>query len=279
MPPSVCKQFALRRDGPAAAPTAGPSARRNGDCNGGGKGSCRSRPPCDAQGVTAVFAHRGYPAEGSRENTLAAFAHARAHGADGVELDVRRSADGALVVHHDAEIEGLGPICELRVRELPDHVPLLDAALDACEGMTVNVEIKNVPQDPGYEPDHAIAAAVVSCVHDTGWGDRVLVSSFNPATLDAVRIADAALPLGWLLAPGADARDVLPVAEARGFTALHPFVLGVDASFVAQAHEAGLAVNTWTVNDAPTMRAMVDYGVDVLITDNLLEALAVTGES
>lgn len=230
--------------------------------------------PRDARPVTAVFAHRGYTA-GFRENTLAAFAEARARGADGVELDVRRSADGALVVHHDAEIEGAGVICELRVRDLPEHVPLLDAALASCEGLTVNVEIKNVPQDPGFEPDHGIAAAVVAVVKETGWSDRVLISSFNPDTIDAVMAADGGLPVGWLLAPGADAHAAVPVAKQRGYAALHPFVVGVDGALVEAAHEAGLAVNTWTVNDVETMRTMVAYGIDVLITDKLVEALAV----
>jgi glycerophosphoryl diester phosphodiesterase len=223
--------------------------------------------------VTAVYAHRGYT-DGFRENTLGAFAEARARGADGVELDVRRSADGALVVHHDAEIEGVGTICELGVRELPDYVPLLDAALAACEGLTVNVEIKNVPVDPGFEPDHAIAAAVVAAVRDAGWADRVIVSSFNPDTVDAVRAADGAMPVGWLLAPGADAHALLPLAAGRGYTALHPFVVGVDEALVEQAHEAGVAINTWTVNDPAGLRAMVALGVDVVITDNLVEALA-----
>ena len=227
--------------------------------------------------MTAVFAHRGFTA-GFRENTIAAFAEARARGADGVELDVRRSADGALVVHHDAVIDGLGAICELGVRDLPEYVPLLDAALASCDGMTVNVEIKNVPQDPGFEPDHAIAAAVAAAIRDAGFTERVVVSSFNPATVDAVQAADGALAVGWLLAPGADARAALPVAAARGYSALHPYVLGVDAALVQQAHEAGLSVNTWTVNDPADLRTMVGLGADVVITDNLLEALAVAAE-
>src|SRR5581483_725792 len=97
--------------------------------------------------MTAVFAHRGCT-EGFVENTLEAFAEARRLGADGVELDVRLTADGALAVHHDAEIAGRGPLHELGVADLPAHVPLLADALGVCEGMVVNVEIKNAPHDP-----------------------------------------------------------------------------------------------------------------------------------
>ena len=74
--------------------------------------------------MTAVFAHRGCT-EGFTENTLDAFAEARRVGADGVELDVRLTADGALAVHHDAEIPGHGAIADLGVADLPAHVPLL----------------------------------------------------------------------------------------------------------------------------------------------------------
>ena len=110
----------------------------------------------------AVAAHRGSPdaAAGIRENTLAAFARARRLGADGVELDVRRTADGGLAIHHDPVIEGSGAIHELRTDQLPPDVPLLEAALDECRGMTVNVEVKNLPGEPGFDPDERCVKGV-----------------------------------------------------------------------------------------------------------------------
>ncbi len=134
--------------------------------------------------MTAVFAHRGCT-EGFVENTLDAFAEARRLGADGVELDVRLTADGALAVHHDAEIPGLGVIAELGVADLPAHVPLLADVLAVCEGMVVNVEIKNAPQDPGWDPGEAVAALTAAAIEEAGWTDRVIVSSFQAA--DAAR--------------------------------------------------------------------------------------------
>lgn len=226
--------------------------------------------------MTAVFAHRGFT-QGMRENTLEAFVEARAHGADGVELDVRRSGDGALVVHHDAEISGSGAISELAVHELPEYVPLLADALESCEGMRINVEIKNTPGEPGFEADHALARAVVDVVHEGGVADRVIVSSFNQATLEAVVAADGNLATGWLLPGRADPSEHLGEAVERGFTALHPFVLGVTPELVERAHRAGLAVNTWTVNEPDLMRTMCEWGVDVIITDRLDEAVTVAG--
>jgi len=107
--------------------------------------------------MTAVFAHRGCT-RGFVENTLDAFAEAHRLGADGVELDVRLTVDGGLAVHHDAEIPGLGVIGALGVADLPAHVPLLADVLAVCDGMVVNVEIKNAPQDPGWDPGEAVAA-------------------------------------------------------------------------------------------------------------------------
>ena len=99
----------------------------------------------------AVQAHRGSPdpAAGYRENTLEAFARARALGADGVELDVRLTADGGLAVHHDPVIDGVGPSTSWPPPNCPTHVPLLADALDACTGMVVNIEVKNLPHRAG----------------------------------------------------------------------------------------------------------------------------------
>ena len=209
------------------------------------------------------------------ENTLDAFAEARRLGADGVELDVRLTADGALAVHHDADVPGLGPICELGVSDLPASVPLLADALASCDGMVVNVEIKNAPQDPGWDPGEAVAALAAEAIEESGWTERVIVSSFQPSTLRAVQAADGRLVLGalwgWTVEPvGAVAETV-----AAGFGAVHPFVSSVTPALVDQVHEASLSLNVWTVNSPDDLRAMVDLGVDAVITDRLVEALEV----
>src|SRR5918995_5277942 len=100
--------------------------------------------------VTLVIGHKG-AAGLAPENTLGAFHVARDVGADGVELDVRRTADGALAVHHDAELPDGRVIAAINWSELPDDVPDLDPVLDVCRGLAlVNVEIKNWPADVDY---------------------------------------------------------------------------------------------------------------------------------
>jgi glycerophosphoryl diester phosphodiesterase len=227
--------------------------------------------------MTAVFAHRGC-SERFGENTVDAFAEARRLGADGVELDVRLTADGALAIHHDAAIPGVGVIAELAVGDLPAQVPLLADVLAACDGMVVNVEIKNAPQDPGWDPTETVASLVASSIETAGWTERVIVSSFQPATLRAVQVADGRLALGALWGWGVEVGPALEEAAAAGFRAVHPFVTSVDAELVERAHAAGLTVNVWTVNAVEDLRAMVAVGTDAVITDRVGDALAVVAE-
>ncbi len=94
-----------------------------------------------------MLAHRGGIGPW-RENTLEAMAGARAAGADGVELDVHRCRDGTLAVHHDPAVEGR-ELHTMTRSDLPAWMPTLAAALEACRDLTVNIEVKNRPSDPG----------------------------------------------------------------------------------------------------------------------------------
>lgn len=217
--------------------------------------------------MPTIWGHRG-ASVARRENTIEAFLEAKAQGADGVELDVRRSADGALVVHHDAELADGRLIAATPAAELPGHVPLLDAALDACAGMVVNVEIKNLEGDVDHDPTELVAGAVVSLLADRDGRDEVLVSSFSLATIDRVRALAPELRCGYLAGARWDQSKALARAVAGGHAAFHPYHLVVNAELVRQAHDAGLEVNTWTVDDPDRMRWLVeDCGVDGVITN------------
>src|SRR4051812_22847046 len=104
-------------------------------------------PVSSAQTRTLVLGHRGASRD-AVENTLGAFAEARNQAADGVELDVHRTVDGQLVVHHDAAVDGFGILAEhdfAEIRAALPQVPTLDEVFDVCAGMLVNVEVKNSP--------------------------------------------------------------------------------------------------------------------------------------
>jgi glycerophosphoryl diester phosphodiesterase len=223
-----------------------------------------------------VLAHRGR--SGSwRENTVEAFAGALRLGADGVELDVRRTADGRLVVHHDPEIEGVGSIHALAGRELPDWVPGLEAALETCAGFVVNVEIKNAPIEPGFDPDETVATEVVAMTRESGGPARVIVSSFWPATLIAVRAAGPEVATGLLVHPSLDALQAAGQAASIGCVALHPFHAQVDAPLVERVHAMGMGLLTWTVNEPDEVAAVGGAGVDGVISDRVIEARAALG--
>lgn len=220
-----------------------------------------------------VLAHRGARRR-APENTLEAFAVARDLGADGVELDVRRTRDGVLVLHHDpAPPDGpvLAAIDHAEVRERFPSIPTLPEALDVCAGLLVNVEIKNLPWEGDFDAAESVADAVVDLVAARGGRDQVLVSSFHLPTVDRVHERDPALPTAFLFIAGMDVVDVVDLSADHGHVAVHPEMRalgGPDAhEFVAHAHERGLAVNVWTVNEPSDMARLADLGVDALVTD------------
>jgi len=222
-----------------------------------------------------ILAHRGAhrpESDDVRENTLAAFRLAIDVGADGVELDVRRTSDGVLVVLHDAVLPGGVALADTHAADLPDWLPTLEAALIACEGLPlVNVEIKNSPIEPGFDADHEIARQVGAALAGRG---GILVSSFNLGTLDAFRRASRDIPTGWLTGPGWDQLAAVASAGGGGHAAINPGEAAVTAEVVDAAHGAGLEVVAWTVNDAARMVELAACGVDVLVTDRPVLACA-----
>jgi glycerophosphoryl diester phosphodiesterase len=144
--------------------------------------------------VVLVIAHRGAPRR-ARENTVASFRAAVEAGAGAIELDVRRTADDALVVHHDPALEDGRPLSSCRRDELPAHIPTMATALDACAGTVVDVEIKNLPGEADFDPTDAIADAVVALLGARPEPQETwLISSFRRETIDRCHALDPASP-------------------------------------------------------------------------------------
>ncbi len=216
--------------------------------------------------MTLVFAHRGAHSN-ERENTLGAFRAALEMGVDGVELDVRRTIDGALVVHHDPEING-SPIAATLAAELPAYVPLLEDALDALAGVRVNVEVKNLqdPKEIAYDDSGAFVSAVIDVLHERRDGDLLELSCFDVATCVRAHAYDESLPISFLTWT-VPLLEALEIAATEGLRGVNPHYLLVDAEAQRRANDLGLGLNVWTVNDAPDLTAMAELGVRSVITD------------
>jgi glycerophosphoryl diester phosphodiesterase len=222
-----------------------------------------------------VIAHRG--ASVTRpENTIEAFQEARRLGADMVELDVRRTADGQLAVHHDPEIPGSGPLVTLPANALVTSIPTLDAALDACLPMRVNIEIKNAPNEPDWDETRAVATAVARRIVDGALHADVLVSSFDMGSIDRVREVDPTIPTALLTLTADGAVDA---CVRHGHGAVHPFFPLATPEFVADAHAHGVAVNVWTVDGPELMLELADAGVDGICTNDPELALRTFGRA
>lgn len=218
--------------------------------------------------MTTVIAHRG-ASRAAPENTIAAFELAGRLGADAVELDVRRTRDGALVVHHNPDLADGRVIRDVLAADLPSSVPHLGAALDACAGMWVNVEIKNDPTEPDFDQADEIADHTMALLLARDEHDRWLISSFRIETIDRCReLADAAgapIRTAWLVGPVPD--DAVELLTARGHVALHPWVKLLGRHVIEACHAAGIEVNTWTCDDPARMAELIEWGIDGICTN------------
>jgi glycerophosphoryl diester phosphodiesterase len=216
-----------------------------------------------------VLGHRGASAV-APENTLAAFVRARELGADGVELDVRRTADDVLVVHHDPEVEGFGVIVAARFAELRaahPAIPTLAEALDACRGLLVNAEIKCLPWEPDPDTDGRVARATVDAI--VAAGTNAVISSFDLNAVDRVRSFGAGIETGWLT-HGQVVADAARTAAEHGHEWVNPdfrAALAAGPVGIGAAHETGVRVSVWTVDAQADARALATAGVDIIITN------------
>jgi glycerophosphoryl diester phosphodiesterase len=158
-------------------------------------------------------------------------------------------------------------VAALSVVDLPPNVPLLEAAVAACGDLLVNIELKELPGEIGYDPAHPLAALVAGFVVERGLVGRVLVSSFDLAAVDVVRAIEPSIPTAWLTGSGYDQFVALETVVDRGHPAIHPHHAGVTAELVAEAHRLGIAVTTWTVDEPEQIRWLASVGVDAIITN------------
>ncbi|MFF7206608.1 glycerophosphodiester phosphodiesterase family protein [Streptomyces sp. NPDC008141] len=224
------------------------------------------------------FAHRGGTADGI-ENTTAAFRRAAGLGYRYFETDAHTTADGKLVAFHDSTLDRLtdakGRISDLPWSEIQqakvagkEPLPLFEELLEEFPEARWNIDIK---AEPALVP-------LVDLVRRAGAWDRVCIGSFSEG-----RVARAMRLAGPRLATSYGVRGVvglrlrsfgIPAAVRMGAVCAQvPESQGgvrvVDRRFVRSAHDRGLQVHVWTVNDADRIAALLDLGVDGIMTDHL----------
>ena len=226
-----------------------------------------------------VIAHRGASAV-EKENTTMAFHRAAQMGSHAAELDIRLCASGEIVVHHNAVLDDGRAINKLDFNQLPSHIPTLQQALEACENMWVNIEIKNDPTEPDFDTSEMLANNMVQLLKTLGPPEQWLISSFRRESVDTVQSLWPQLPTAWLTVGVAD-EDADSVAQslvASGHQAIHPNVHVLTRHVVDVMHGCGLSVNTWTVDDAARMSQLLDWGVDGLCTNKPDVALSLIAQ-
>lgn len=248
--------------------------------------------PYFAAGDVLVIAHRGGKGL-APENTLAAFARSAALGVDVLEMDLRQSSDGALIVLHDRRVDrttnGQGAADSLRRAHLkqldagyhfsPDGqtfpyrgqgiaIPTLDEVFTAFPNMRFLIELK--------DDSPALARDFCRTVQRFQLSERVIAASFHSRPLASVRracpdVATAASSsaglsfalLHWLRLDAA----YHPTHQAFQFPTHLGAIELIDRRFIARAHAHNIQVHVWTINDPDAMQHYLDLGVDGLITD------------
>ncbi len=223
-----------------------------------------------------IIAHRGASRE-RPENTLAAFLRAVELRADGVELDVHRTADGVLVVHHDpvpaaspsAELAGV-PIASLTAEQLAtfqvrgEPIPTLDAVVKGVgRSLTIYCELKGAGT---AAPASTLLAATATraAVHAFDHRQIATARQVAPGLARGVLESSYHVDPTWPLA-SVDARDLWQQWEM------------IDQALVEAVHARGGRVVAWTVDGAREMAALAALGVDALCTDDVALARQVLG--
>ncbi len=214
-----------------------------------------------------VIAHRGASAY-VPEHTLAAYDLALQQGADALELDVRATADGELLVVHDATLLRTAldarRVCRLTRVELMALDPLLrpltlDTVLERYgQHVRLLVELK--------DPARGWEQRVVTAIARHGLAEQAIVQSFDTNALRRLHSAAPWLAIAPLyhVAP-ATGRRLRQIARYAG--AIGVWHASVDTALVLRAHAAGILIRAWTVNSPQEIARLLALGVDAIITD------------
>jgi glycerophosphoryl diester phosphodiesterase len=221
-----------------------------------------------------AFAHRGGPGH-FPENSWRAFEHAVKLGYAYLETDAHATADGVLVAFHDKTLDRAtdrsGAIASLTAKQVAEariggteSIPLLEDLVCAWPDVRFNIDVKDAPA----------ARPLADMMRRTAAWDRVCITSFSAARLNATRrlldqpVCMAVSPVGAAaLRSGVPGRVLAQAFASRSVRCAQIPIGLATPPLIRRAHDAGLAVHVWTINDATVMSSLLDLGVDGIMTD------------
>jgi glycerophosphoryl diester phosphodiesterase len=255
----------------------------------GGEMACATKKPVEmvvpywtGKLPVMVIAHRGFSGQ-APENTLASFKKAIESGSDMIELDVRLSKDGQVVVVHDNTIDkttnGRGKVADYTLKELKqfdagswfapqfsgEQIPTLKEVLESAKGrILVNIEIKN--ESLGQYAVTDLADRALREVKKAEMADRVIFSSFYPSALARIKERD---PRIWVALLYNRSWNYLPeITRGNPFSILNLRNSYLTKDKIAKIHREGMRVNVYTVNSEEEMEQFVGWGIDGIITNH-----------
>jgi len=231
--------------------------------------------------------HRGSPGNPRYgENTIRSFDLAIKAGADALEFDVRKTKDGKLILMHDLSVKrttnGTGNVTDLTYEELKsfdagygEKIPLLSDVLDRFGGtFPLNAELKEagtenqVLEEIRSRPElRRYTAWVMVSAFDTDDNDRDANSSWNQLRI----FPPANIPIALLATKSKIKRmgekGFVQAGKQLRADAINPESAGTTPTLVKLAHDAGLKVYVWTVNELADLRRFKEMGVDGVFSD------------
>lgn len=227
--------------------------------------------------TTEIWAHRGvasfYP-----ENTIEAFQEAVAVGSDGIELDVRLSHDGEIIVFHDETLRRLAgikrQIQDMHWSEL-EHIrlqgflfagtiPTMRQVFEtlAQTKLNLNIEVKSYIRN-----NDLLEQKLIALTDEFHMCDRVIYSSFNPQVISRFRRLNCPSKLGLLMRRRR--KKMLRLAKSLQVDAIHPHWHLIRSEADIQAiHQAGMAVHVWTTDEIKRAKRLMEWGADAIICNH-----------
>jgi glycerophosphoryl diester phosphodiesterase len=231
-----------------------------------------------------IYGHRG---DSSRapDNSIEAFTLNAEAGGDGVELDVRRSSDGVLILSHDSVHPTIGPLSEAsfdRIRSEDPLIVTLEEGLAAIPpSMSVNVEIKNWKSERGFDRKRTIVDQTIATIREVDDPSRMLISSFDPFAMIRTKRIAPSIARGQLVWTNTKLNVGLWWTRLFRHQSINlPAVYVADdpEAVVRKANGFGLAVMVYVVDDQDTMRRLFSAGVDMIVTNDVGGGASVAAE-